>query len=287
MPPLRCLGVVAHPQQRDAARRALAEVATLARRYGAELCAEPSLDPTVRELEPARLAELDLLLTLGGDGTLLRGARLVLPYGVPVLGVNFGRLGFLTSVTPEELSAAVAAFVEDRAVFDERMTLEAREETATGQLRRAYHACNDVVLHRGGFARVVRIHLRAGSEEVATYRADGIILATPTGSTAYSLSAGGPIVHPHFAGILATPICPHSLAVRPLVLPAEAEVVVQVEEPDGDVVLTVDGQEGATLGRGERVVVRRGDAPLRLVRLPGQTFFATLRRKLGWGDPLA
>jgi len=287
MPPLRCLGVVAHPQHLGPARRALDEVATLARRYGAQLCVEPTLDPDAPALEPGRLAALDLLLTLGGDGTLLRGARLVLAHGVPVLGVNFGRLGFLTSVTPEELPDALAAFAEDRAVFDERMVLEAREETADGSVRRTYRACNDVVLHRGGFARVVRIRLCADGEEVAAYRADGIILATPTGSTAYSLSAGGPVVHPRFEGILATPICPHTLAVRPLVLPADETVTVQVEEPDGDVVLTVDGQEGAALGRGERVVVRRAEPPLRLVRLPGQTFFATLRRKLGWGDPVA
>jgi NAD+ kinase len=140
------------------------------------------------------------------------------------------------------------------------------------------------VLHRGGVARMIRMTVHAHGEEVGTYSADGIILATPTGSTAYSLSAGGPIVAPSVDCIVATPISPHTLAVRPLVLSAAEQVTVEVLSPSEELILTIDGQEGARMLPGDRLVVSRAPLPLRLVRFPGQTFFSTLRRKLRWGD---
>jgi NAD+ kinase len=230
------------------------------------------------------LDHLDLLVTLGGDGTLLRGARLVAPYGTPVLGINLGHLGFLTSFAPHEMDAAFPHLVAGDVRIEERMVLAARAETADGATRGEYLALNDAVLHKGGFARVIRIGVRADGQVVGTYRADGIILSTPTGSTAYSLSAGGPIVSPTLDCIIATPICPHTLAVRPLVLPAEEHITVEILDTSEELILTIDGQEGAALAPGDRLVVRRADVPLCLVRLPGQTFFDTLRRKLRWGD---
>jgi NAD+ kinase len=168
--------------------------------------------------------------------------------------------------------------------LDERMALQVRSERADGEPAGDYLALNDAVLHKGGAARVIRLLVRASGEEVATYSADGIILSTPTGSTAYSLSAGGPIVSPSVHCIVATPICPHTLSVRPLVLPAEETVTVEVLSPTEELILTLDGQEHERLLPGARIVVSRAPQPVRLVRFPGQTFFATLRRKLNWGD---
>ena len=284
--PPRKIGVVGHP--RYAALHATFErVVRFAGRHGLELAFEPELiedDGGARKLHPDLLADLDLLLTLGGDGTLLRGARMVAPYGVPVLGVNLGHLGFLTSVGPEELEVALDRVMAGDTIPDERMVLEIRAEKANGEVRSSCLALNDAVLHRGGMARMIRMAVFAHGEEVGTYSADGIILATPTGSTAYSLSAGGPIVSPVVDCIIATPICPHTLAVRPLVLSATETVTVEVLTPSEELILTVDGQESANLVPGDRLVARRTDPPLRLVRFPGQTFFSTLRRKLRWGD---
>src|SRR5690606_19736899 len=162
------------------------------------------------------------------------------------------------------------------------LRVEARRADGTTQAE--YLALNDVVLHRGGVARMIRMRVHAHREEVGTYSADGIILATPTGSTAYSLSAGGPIVPPSLDCIIATPICPHTLAVRPLILSSTETVSVEVLSPSEQLILTIDGQQGASLEPGDCLIVRRAETPLRLVRFPGQSFFSTLRRKLAWGD---
>ena len=258
-----------------------------ARAHSLELFFEQDLlpDPSDAVLQPSVVPDLDLLLTLGGDGTLLRGARLVAPHGVPVLGVNLGHLGFLTSVGPAELEQGLEAAVTGQVVLDERMVLEARAEGENGRDHGSYLALNDAVLHRGGVARMIRMAIHAHGEEVGTYSADGVILATPTGSTAYSLSAGGPIVSPAVDCIVATPISPHTLAIRPLILSAAETVTVEVLSPTEELILTIDGQEGARLMPGDRLVVSRAPVPLRLVRMPGQTFFSTLRRTLAWGDP--
>lgn len=279
------IGVVGHPRYAGL-NAGVTRIIDFARAHGLELSFEEELAPRGDGplLDPDLIPDLDLLVTLGGDGTLLRGARMVAPHGVPVLGVNLGHLGFLTSVGPDELETGLEAAVEGRAVLDERMVLEARAEGENGQVHGAYLALNDAVLHRGGVARMIRMAIYAHDEEVGTYSADGIILATPTGSTAYSLSAGGPIVAPAVDCIIATPISPHTLAVRPLILSAAETVTVEVLSPTEELILTIDGQEGARLLPGDRVVVSRAPVPLRLMRLPGQTFFSTLRRKLRWGD---
>jgi NAD+ kinase len=284
--PPRVVGVVGHPGHASL-EATLGRVLELTARGGLQVYLEEALlpfAPGAALLRPDRLPELDLLLTLGGDGTLLRGARLVAAHGVPVLGINLGLLGFLTSIAPSEMDAAFEKLLDGRVVIDRRMVISARAEAADGTLRGSYLALNDAVLHKGGFARVIRIAVRADGQEVGTYRADGIILSTPTGSTAYSLSAGGPIVSPSIDCIIATPICPHTLAVRPLVLPAEELITVEILETSGELVLTIDGQDGAALAPGDRLVVCRAPTALCLVRFPGQTFFDTLRRKLRWGD---
>jgi len=252
-----------------------------------DLFLEPDLIGGTRAAQlytPDLTPTLDLLITLGGDGTLLRGARLVAPYGIPVLGINLGRLGFLTSIGPDELESGLAAVMAGGIELDERMVLQVEAETASGVRHGEMLAMNDVVLHRGGVARMIRMRVHAHGEEVGTYSADGIILATPTGSTAYSLSAGGPIVPPALDCIIVTPICPHTLAVRPLILSPNETVKVEVLSPTEELILTIDGQQAASLLPGDRLIARRAPTSLRLVRFPGQTFFSTLRRKLAWGD---
>lgn len=252
---------------------------------GLEISAEPELLDRLPGAADFVPDDVDLLVTLGGDGTLLRGARLVAARHVPVLGVNLGYLGFLTSIAPQELETALPRVFSGDYWLDERFTLDARVVNGSGVPGPSYLALNDAVLHKGGFARVIRLAVYVGPDrqEVATYTADGIILSTPTGSTAYSLSAAGPVVHPAVDCILATPICPHTLVLRPLVLPATVEITVEVLSPTEELILTVDGQDGAELHPTDRLVVRRGDAVVPLVRFASQSFFTTLRRKLHWG----
>lgn len=230
--------------------------------------------------------ELDWLLTLGGDGTFLRGARLAGPRGIPVLGCNLGRLGFLTVVAEDDLEAALRKVAEGRVQEERRLALEVRVGRrggvdADGDV---FYSVNDAVIHKSGFARMIRLRLRADEEEVGQYSADGIIVSTATGSTAYSLSAGGPILAPGLDAIVATPISPHTLAVRPVVLPAGTQVSVELLSASEDVALTVDGQVGSALTCNDRVVIERSEHPVRLLHFPGHSFFSVLRRKLRWGD---
>jgi NAD+ kinase len=280
------IGVVGHPRY-AIFEAALARLVTQAGLEGADPFFEADLLPLVpggEELTPEMAAGLDLLVTPGGDGTLLRGARLVAQHGVPVLGINLGHLGFLTGAAPAELEEALGRWFRGEYTLDARMALEVVPEDGDGGGRARYLALNDAVLHKGGAARVIRLAVSSSGEEVGTYSADGIILSTPTGSTAYSLSAGGPIVVPTVDCIVATPICPHTLGVRPLVLPADQVITLEVLTPSEELILTIDGQEHERLVPGQKVVVRRAPLPVRLVRFPGQTFFFTLRRKLRWGD---
>jgi len=285
-PVTRRVGVVGHSDY-ALLKETLARLADFAGREGVSLFYEPPLREHVgdgQELTADSCHGLDLLLTLGGDGTLLRGARMVAREGVPVLGVNLGHLGFLTSAPRDEMEAGLSRWLAGEFSIDERLALLVHTETAEGERGRDHLALNDAVLHKGGAARVIRLSMTATRDVVGSYSADGIILATPTGSTAYSLSAGGPIVSPTVDCIIATPICPHTLGVRPLILPADETVTVEVLSPTQELLLTIDGQESETLVPGQRVVVRRAPQPVRLVRFPGQTFFSTLRRKLKWGD---
>jgi NAD+ kinase len=282
----RRVGVVAHSNY-ELLRETLARLQAFAGRAGVSLFFEPRLRGVTGQgevLAPEACGDLDLLVTLGGDGTLLRGARMVAAEGVPVLGINLGHLGFLTSAPREEVESALERWSAGDFEIDERLVLAVHAEDGDGVPGRVHLALNDAVLHKGGAARVIRLSMRAQRDVVGSYSADGIILSTPTGSTAYSLSAGGPIVAPTVDCIIATPICPHTLGVRPLVLPADETLTIEVLSPTEELILTIDGQEHERLVPGQKVVARRADQPVRLVRFPGQTFFQTLRRKLKWGD---
>ncbi|CAN5764271.1 NAD(+)/NADH kinase [soil metagenome] len=260
----------------------------LAPSLGFTLSYESSLHHIACEGEPGIIpGEVDAMLTLGGDGTLLRAARLMEDHPVPILGINLGRLGFLTCCPVDAMEDALARLASGAYAVESRMTLAARVQGEDGTTKTAWRALNDVVLHKGGFARVVTMWVQANGETVAHYSADGIVIATPTGSTAYNLSAGGPIVFPTLETILVTPVSAHTLALRPLVLPPTAEVTVRVEDGPDELLVTVDGQVGATFGRGETLAIRRSAHPVRIVRFPEASFFATMREKLQWGGLLA
>jgi NAD+ kinase len=251
---------------------------------GVELHFEPALHDLARvggRLED--LSEIDALVTLGGDGTLLRGARLLAGRSVPILGVNLGRLGFLTTCGSEDAEAGLRLLATGSYVAEARMTLAGRAVDPSGSTRQEWLALNDFVLHKGGFARVVRLSVAIDGESIGVYAADGVIISTPTGSTAYSLSAGGPVVVPTVESILLTPISAHMLAVRPLVIQADAEIIVETLDNPEELLVTVDGQVGTDLATGEKLVVRRAPNPVLIVRFPGTSFFERMRVKLGWG----
>jgi NAD+ kinase len=224
----------------------------------------------------------DLLLVLGGDGTLLSMARLVGDLAVPILGVNLGGLGFLTALTVEELFPALEAYLRDELVIEDRMLLDARV-FRQGERLGEYAALNDVVITKSAMSRIIRLEVAVDGDFATGYRADGLILSTPTGSTAYCLSAGGPIVFPTMDAVVLTPICSHTLTNRPIVLPATQRISITLLT-DQDVMLTLDGQVGFALKANDTVEVRRATARTRLFRVPQKHFFSVLRTKLKWGE---
>ncbi|HLV25291.1 MAG TPA: NAD(+)/NADH kinase [Gemmatimonadales bacterium] len=228
-------------------------------------------------------AVADVLLTLGGDGTLLRGARLLAGHPAPILGVNLGRLGFLTSCGEDEMESALEMLSTGQYQVESRMALDAFVNDAEGNERERLFALNDVVLHKGGFARMLGVNVAADGVSVARFSADGVCVSTPTGSTGYSLSAGGPVVYPTLESLILAPISPHTLTLRTLVLPASSTLTLQAADGPGELLVTADGQVGTTFSPGETLVVRRADRPVLIVRFPGTSFFARLSRKLGWG----
>lgn len=228
---------------------------------------------------------IDALITVGGDGTLLRGARFLDGAAVPILGINLGRLGFLTTCGTDHVDEALRLLAAGQYLAEARMALHAFAVDGSGASRQEWRALNDFVVHKGGFARVVRVGIAVNGESIGTYAADGVIVSTPTGSTAYSLSAGGPVVVPIVESILLTPISAHALGVRPLVVPADAEVAIDTSQSSEALMVTVDGQVGTELVPGEMLVVRRAASPVHIIRLPGTSFFERMRAKLGWGGP--
>jgi len=234
------------------------------------------------EEDAARTA--DLLVVLGGDGTLIHAARLLSGRRVPILGVNMGSLGFLTEVPQSELYAALEQVLAGKALVSERVKLRVNLfRGASSEPVIDVQVLNDAVIGKGALAKMAELDVRCSGDWVATYKADGIIVATPTGSTAYSLAANGPIVFPTIQGLLITPICPHTLTQRPIVMPDETEVEILLVN-ESEVYLTLDGQKGQRLERGDRVRVRAAPDRVLLVRNPRIDFFGILRAKLRWGE---
>ncbi|HVR29724.1 MAG TPA: NAD(+)/NADH kinase [Thermoanaerobaculia bacterium] len=226
--------------------------------------------------------EYGLVVVLGGDGTLMSVARAQL-HGVPILGVNLGGLGFLTEINRGELYPSMVEILAGGFTTEARSLLDVELERAPPATL-SYKALNDVVITKSALSRIIDLRVEVDRRLVARYRSDGLILSTPTGSTAYNLSAGGPIVYPTLPVIVLTPICPHTLTHRPLVVPASSLIDVRLETSDEEVYLTIDGQEGTTLEPDDRVRVRSSQARANLVRISGRSFYDSLRSKLRWGS---
>src|SRR3989475_2410003 len=263
------VGVVGNPSYRDL-KSILAHLAQVAPRVGITLYTEEEIAPLGRAPAPPplhRAPQLDCLITLGGDGTLLRGAGTLHGTQTPILGVNLGRVGFLTTATSQTLDWALDALVRRAYVTESRLALAPFIEDKQGRSRAEPIVLNDAVVHKGGVARVIRLRVSVDGDEVGQYSADGIVVATPTGSPADALPAGGPIVVPSVDAIVVAAICPHTLAVRPLVVPSNAAVTVEPIPPSTeDVLVSFDGQGGTTMGAGERL----GGETRRHTGLPGR-----------------
>lgn len=223
----------------------------------------------------------DLLITFGGDGTLLSVARQA-PSGVPIIGVNMGTLGFLTEIPVEEFPEVLEQVLSGEYLAEKRVTFDVTAHSEGGERR--YRVLNDAVINKGALARIIEMSVEVGGRFVSTFRADGMIVSTPTGSTAYSLSAGGPIVYPTMSAIVLTPICPHMLSNRPVVLPDDQRIDITVVTGDQEVYLTLDGQEGIPLREGDWISVSRSERTVSLVQSSNKNYFDVLRNKLKWGD---
>jgi NAD+ kinase len=225
----------------------------------------------------------NLVIVLGGDGTLLAAARAFAHSPTPILGVNLGSLGFLTEVPLSELYTALEAWCDNCASIEVRDMMHA-ELIRNGKVLKHWDALNDIVVSKGAIARMAEFTVEIDKQFVATMRADGIIISTPTGSTAYNLAAAGPIVMPTVNALLVTPICPHLLTIRPIVVPGDAEINIRVDGGANLTYLTVDGQEAVELERGDEIHCRRSEHSVRLLRPRRNGLFSVLRNKLKWGE---
>ena len=283
---MKTIGIAAKVTSKTAIDYA-ARVAADLRKRGYEVCLDfgtadklNDRGPCVSKADLGKRAEL--LITFGGDGTLLSVARYA-PKGVPVLGVKMGTLCFLTEVRVEEFPAVLDTVlsggfaVEDRVTFDVVVEGQQRE-------KRSYRVLNDATINKSALARIVEMRVTVSGLFVSTFRADGLIVSTPTGSTAYNLSAGGPIVYPTMGAVVITPICPHMLTNRPIVLPDTLDIEIGIVTKNQEIFLTLDGQEGLPIGERDRVCVRKSEESVLLVQSPNKNYFDVLRSKLKWGE---
>src|SRR3984957_14165635 len=279
----KTVGIISRPRREDVAR-VVPPLVNWLQAHGAEVVCDSEtnncIDPVVAQTRKREDLPgcTDLLIVLGGDGTLLSAARLAAERGVPILAVNLGGLGFLTTVSQDEIYSILEELFSGKHRVSERVMLEA-EIIRAGSVIRRQIALNDAVLNKAALARIMDLELRVDGEYVTTYKSDGLILSTPTGSTAYSLSAGGPIVQPAVEAFVVTPICPHTLTNRPLVIPDTAKIEIDFEAQE-TVFLTLDGQVGIELVKGDRIVVRKAPEKLHLVIPSKKTYYKVLRNKL-------
>jgi NAD+ kinase len=290
-PTIRRVGVLVKPNHPEATRavcrlleyftaRSVALVAT--KRFDRETV-ERETGCALEALDAEELAEtVDLIVVLGGDGTMIAAARLLDNRAVPVIGINFGSLGYLTEVRLEEMTAALDAVFTGDFRLDRRVMLAAELWRGEERLLRN-RVLNDVVISKSALARIIEIETLLDRRFVNCFRADGLIVSTPTGSTAYNLSAGGPIVYPSMNAVVVTPICPHTLSNRPLVVPDDAEIELVLKTPQEEVALTLDGQVGYRLEAGDRVLISKSRTTFNLIQSPHRNYFEVLRGKLRWG----
>jgi NAD+ kinase len=233
-----------------------------------------------RAAKPPR--DLFCVFVLGGDGTFLSAARWIGDREIPLLGVKFGDLGFLAEITEKNLCEAAERVLRGKYRISRRMRLDIQVQRRGRPLLRET-VLNDIVINRGALARLANVITHIDGHYLTTFRADGLIIATPTGSTAYSLAAGGPVIHPKVPGLIITPICPFTLTNRPLIVPDEVEITLRLDKGSADIVLTLDGQKGVNLTDEDEITVRKSDHPLHLMLLPDRHYFDVLKAKLRWG----
>jgi NAD+ kinase len=270
-------------RDKQEAREIAAELAPWLRQLGHEsFVVGDGVDGAEHLPEEGLGDKIDLLVVLGGDGTLLHGAALVADRGVPLLGINLGHLGFLTSCAPADSKVALERALAGELALEERMRLRCDLKRASGEVITKY-ACNDAVVSQGALARLIELDARLDNIPIALYRADGLIVATPTGSTAYTLAAGGPVVTPDVRAFVVTPICPHTLTNRPVVCPSSSRIAIRLASPAQHVMITIDGQWGTQLATGDVIELSQASPPLYLYR-PAESYFDVLRQKLRWGE---
>ena len=283
---MRTIGIAAKITSGAAIEDATPVAADL-RKRGYEICFDFATADKLNDRGPcASKAELgkraDLLITFGGDGTLLSVARHA-PDGVPVVGVNMGTLGFLTEVRMEEFPSVLEFVLAGNYTAEERMTFDVVVEGKQRE-KRTYRVLNDATINKSALARIIEMRVTVSGQFVSTFRADGLIVSTPTGSTAYNLSAGGPIIYPTMGAVIITPICPHMLSNRPIVLPDSLEVEIGMVTTNQEIFLTLDGQEGLPVSENDRICIRKSRQGVLLVKSPSKNYFDVLRDKLKWGE---
>jgi NAD+ kinase len=283
--PIKCVGVIVKPNTSEAWDTAC-ELSAWLKERGIELVGRPLAEeedcrvPTLPTGE--FIAKADLILVLGGDGTMIAAARLLGDTETPVVGINYGGLGYLTDFRIEEMYPALEAVLAGKYELDHRVTLDVRHHR-DGKVISENRILNDVVINKAALARIIEIKVELDGFYVNSFRADGLIVATPTGSTAYNLSAGGPIIFPSMRAMVLTPICPFTLSNRPIVVPDEAEIKLSLETNNEEVALTLDGQVGFELKAGDRVQINKNRTTFNLIQPPNRNYFDVLRDKLKWG----
>jgi len=287
---MKTIGLIVNTAKPQAAG-ILPRLANEAARLGIQLATSQQLDAapaSIRKIEPDVFARsIEALITLGGDGTLLHAAHLISRPDLPVLGINMGRLGFLTSATEAEVETCLKALVTGNYATSTRAMIEAEITRAAGNARQHLRALNDIVVGWGQSTRIVTLDVAINEELVTSYRCDGIIVSTPTGSTGHSLSAGGPIMHPESHSILVNVVCPHTLSARPLVVPDSVTVKITVRQAAKKLLVSVDGNDESSASEGDSLVIRKSSQSIKLVHLPGYRYFSVLRQKLQWSGSSA
>ncbi len=281
---MKRIGVIANcskPEARDVLDRLARKASALGMRLIAAGDTARRLPAARRVPESSLRRRIDALIALGGDGTLLHAAHVLKHTNIPILGVNLGALGFLTSITASELEGALERLAEGAYSLSTRSTISCAVSRGRARLG-LFAALNDVVLGWGRSSRIITIDADLGGDRIASYRCDGLVISTPTGSTGHSLSAGGPIIHPEAAVLLLNVICPHTLSARPLVLPDSANLTLTVRAAARPLLLSVDGQEELAIRQGDRLAVRRDPRGVQFIHLPDYSYFSVLRQKLQW-----
>ena len=283
---MKRIGILVKPELPDA-KLLLDELVPWLRGRGKDPLLDPSLAGLIGEPTSYAKADIallaDMLVVLGGDGTMLAAARLVEDRPTPILGVNVGGLGFLTEVTRDELYHALEQVFTNAFIEEERLMLRSRI-MRLGEQVAAAAVLNDVVLNKGALAHMVQLEISINRQFVTSLRGDGLIISTPTGSTAYSLSSGGPILNPSVHALILTPICPHTLTNRPIVIPQDVLVEVVMVSREEGAMATFDGQVGIALRHQDTIEIRASEHKTKLVRFPERTYYDVLRKKLKWGE---